>query len=163
MWPQIVAALHVNAFNTVSFVVATSAAVLTCLFCASRGGTDDRLGAAAFALGWIASTSANWISGFLTGDPHMPLLIGLALDGAVASAFLVLAIRFDNLWLGAAAGAQAIQLAVLALERTLSEGATSGPLVWNLVATHNALNFVMMGAMFASALSRRRRRALQAA
>ncbi len=163
MWPQIVAALHINAFSTIGFTVATAAALTTCLFCAVRGGSDDRLGAVVFGIGWILSACANWISGLLTGDPHVPVLFGLALDGTIASAFLLLAIRYDNLWLAAVSGLQAIQLAILALDRSISEGGAMAPLAVDLVAIHNALNFVMMGTMLASALTGRRRRALQAA
>jgi hypothetical protein len=157
MWPQIVAALHIDTHDSVGFGVSTLAVLLTCLFCGLLGRADDRLGAVVFGLGWVAATVANWISGMPLGDPHMPILVGVGIDGAVASAFLVLAIRHDNLWLGAASAFQGLQLAILALERSILADGALTPLIGGLLIVHNSLNFVMMACMAASTLGHMRR------
>jgi hypothetical protein len=75
-----------------------------------KGDAAARLGSIVYAGAWVVAIAAEWIT-----NDTLPIVPMLALDTFVATGFLVLAIRYNNLWLGAGMMLQGIQLGMHAM------------------------------------------------
>ncbi len=95
--------------------------VATCLFAWFKGGWAERLGAGLYGLSVLGTAGVEILTGQST-----PVMAELFFDTAVAVGFLVLAIRFNNLWVGAAMMVKGVQLAVHATRLTDGEDAVAG-------------------------------------
>ncbi len=157
MWSEIVTKLHVNPGNLLAIGGGTLAMALTCLFCWFRGAKADRMGAAVFAACWLGDLTVQYSYLWVTGDLRPPMLSDVIWDTVPGAAFLWLAIRHDNLWLGSVALFQGVQFAIDAADHAIGEPVgTALPVV--LIMSMNLLNLAMMAAMIGSVLSRRGRR-----
>ena len=166
MWTEIVTRLHASPGNVLVVGGGTLAMILTCLFCWIRGGKADRIGAAVFlgcgAFQFVAACVSIWI----TGDERPQILVDTFCDILPGLVFLWLAFRHDNLWLGAAALFQGLQLALDTADQVIREPiGTLVPLI--LILSIDTLNLVILAAMLGSVLSRtdrhRRTTSVQAA
>lgn len=83
------------------------ALVGTCIFAWTAGGPGERAGSSAIAVAWIASLAS---APLIPHDQH-PIAF-LIFDVALATALLVIAIRYASLWLGVAMMVQAFLLAL---------------------------------------------------
>ncbi len=87
--------------------------ISTCLFAWIKGGKPERLGAALFFAAGMGTLSFEMLT-----HQSTPVIAELMLDSAVAIGFLALAIRYNNLWVGAAMMVKGLQLAVHATHLT---------------------------------------------
>jgi len=152
MWLETMLGLPKGMGNAIVIYGQSLLMILTCLFCWLRGARSDRIAAAVFAIVWVSflATFAIWTT--LTGDPRQQFLLTVTWDVIPGGAFLYLAIRYSNLWYGAAAMAQGVQFALNALEYAVREPfGTAFPVI--LIFSANLLNLVMMAAMIGSTLS----------
>lgn len=94
-------------FNAVTVIGLTLLVALCCAFVFVRGGPGEKYGAAIYGLPWIAISAYEVISG--QAAPGLPML---AADFSIAVGFLYLAVRFNNLYLGAAMILQGIAFAL---------------------------------------------------
>jgi len=158
MWTELIAKLHFHSSDILTLGVENLAAVLTCMFCWMRGAMQDRIAAVMFIVCWMGFEVTLAMTQLTTGDWRQQLIFTAIFDLAPAFGFLSLAIRYDNLWFGAAAAAQGGQFALDALEHATAEAfGALFPLI--LITSINVLNLVMMGAMIGStcsAIARRR-------
>jgi hypothetical protein len=92
-----------------------------CLFAWIKGGPAERYGSTLFGGAIVFTIVCQMITGQST-----PVTLELFLDTAVAVGFLALAIRYNNLWLGAAMMIKGMQLAVHATRLTDGEDAIVG-------------------------------------
>lgn len=81
--------------------------VATILFAWAKGGAGERVGSTAIAVSWIASLAT--LALVPKADHAIVLLI---FDVALATALLIVAIRYSSLWLGVAMFVQAGLLAL---------------------------------------------------
>ena len=88
----------------------------TCLFAWLKGGGAERNGAILYAISVFGTIGFQAISGQST-----PVTAELFLDTSVAVCFLVLAICYNNLWLGAAMMVKGLQLGIHATRLTDGE------------------------------------------
>ncbi len=128
----------------------------TCVFAWFKGGGAERYGAALFWLSGLGTLGFEMVTGQAT-----PVLEELFLDMAVAIGFLALAIRYNNLWLGAAMMVKGLQLAVHSTH--LTDGEDPYFAGFNLYAA--SLNLVsllicliLLGGTFAAIRRRKRER-----
>jgi hypothetical protein len=84
-----------------------------CVFAWLKGRPAERYGSAVFT----ASSVGAFAFELLTGQ-DIPLAPEMFMDTGVAAAFLLLAIRYNNLWLGAAMIVKGLQLALHATHLT---------------------------------------------
>lgn len=135
--------------------------VATCVFAWFKGGGAERYAAALFWLSGLGTVSFQMITHQAT-----PVIAEMLLDTGVAIGFLGLAIRYNNLWLGAAMMVKGLQLAVHATH--LTDGEDPIFLGFNLYAA--SLNLISLliclilsGATFASIGRRAKDRARELA
>ena len=157
MWPEIVNRLHLTQGNALGLVVGLLAMSLTCVFCWIRGEKPDRIGAVVFATCWVGAQVVELVYMWISGGDRPPLLSDVFWDAGLALAFLWLALRGDNLWFGAVALCQGVQLALVAADQAMHEPLGT-PLASALIRSINLLNFAMMAAMIGSAVATTRRR-----
>lgn len=81
--------------------------VATSVFAWGKGGPGERAGSSAVAISWIASLATL----ALAPKPAHAVVL-LLFDAALATALLVIAIRYTSLWLGVAMIVQAFVLAL---------------------------------------------------
>jgi hypothetical protein len=81
-----------------------------------KGDTAARLGAVVYAGAWIVAIAVELYT------QTVPFAVILSLDTLVATAFLILAIRYNSLWLGAGMMLQGMQLGMHAMYFTSSPG-----------------------------------------
>lgn len=118
-----------------------------CLFAWIKGGPAERLGSSLFSISVLGTTVAELITGQGT-----PVMQELFLDTAVAVGFLALAIRYNNLWLGAAMIVKGLQLAVHATH--LTDGDDPTFLGFNLYAVSlNLISLLICLIMFGGAVA----------
>lgn len=128
----------------------------TALYAWTQGRGAERGGVLVYAAAWVGVL----IYELATGDsfPVVPILM---LDAAVALAFLVLAIRYNSLWLGVAMILQGLGLGLHATHLTdLVEPGFMGFQVYALGINFVSLAIlvVLIGGTTASMLDRRKRR-----
>ena len=115
-----------------------------------KGGQAERYGAGLYGLCWMAVELL-----FIPFDPHSAVyLYGVYIaDFIVAVGFLVIALRFSNLWVAIAMIAQGFSAAAHAYRLDDSETMIfyQGIPVWRVVI--NLTSFVVMGALLFGALS----------
>ena len=124
-----------------------------------KGDMGERLGAIVYAGAWMIALGAEWYTG--ESLPVVPILI---LDTLIATAFLLLAIRYNNLWLGAAMMLQGIQLGMHAISFTSAPdihvlGFNVFALTLNLISLF--ILVTIAGGVAATAKQRRRSRQSQ--
>ena len=134
--------------------------VVACLFSWIKGSIGERLGAAVFGLAALGTLAAEMITHQAT-----PVVGELLLDTVEAIAFLALAIRYNNLWLGAAMMVKGIQLAIHATH--LTDGEDPMFLGFNLYAASlnllsDLMSLSLIAATIAAMRQRRQRRAVAA-
>lgn len=101
-------------------------AILSCGFALFKGGPAERWGAAVYGGAWILVTVYEFTTG--EGRPVIPIL---SMDLLVAVGFLVLAVRYNSLWLGAAMMLQGVEFGMHTLYLA-SDGAPQPHLFgWN--------------------------------
>ncbi len=131
--------------------------VATCLFAWFKGGWAERLGAGLYGLSVLGTAGVEIVTGQAT-----PVTAELFFDTAVAVGFLVLAIRFNNLWLGAVMMVKGVQLAVHATRLTDGEDAVAAGV--NLYAASlNLISLVICLILAGGTLATMRKRAKQRA
>ncbi len=96
--------------NLVTLSITWGSVFGACGFALWKGASAERIGAAAYALSALTYLAFQLFTG--TG---LPIVHGLFMDFAVAFTFLVLAIRFNNLWLGAAMMVKGAQFSLHAM------------------------------------------------
>jgi hypothetical protein len=126
-------------FNIISLVVLALIAAGCCGFAIIKGAPAERYGAAIYGLAWIGVS----VFEFLTGDSAPPVPI-LAFDFAVAVGFLILAVRFNSLWLGGAMILQGIEFGLHVTRLT----AVDDPRVFGLHAYALGINVVSVLILF---------------
>lgn len=84
-----------------------------CAFAIVKGRAAERLG----AILYLTSVLFDVVVGLLTGK-SIPQIPGLMFDALIAVGYLVLAIRYNNLWLGAVMMLKGVQLAFHATHLT---------------------------------------------
>lgn len=84
-------------FNILTVLGLALLAAGCCGFAMVKGGPAERYGAGIYGLAWFGVAGYEFFSG--QAAPSVPIL---GFDLAVAIGFLVLAVRFNSLWLGAA-------------------------------------------------------------
>jgi len=99
--------------NTAVTAIFVGTLLFVCILTWFRGRSAERIGAALFCV----SVFVTYAFEIVTGAPP-PIVIELAFDTLVALGFLLLAIRYNNLWLGAAMIIKGLQLAVHATHLT---------------------------------------------
>lgn len=104
------ARLFLNIAVTAIFV---GTLLLVCVLTWLKGRSAERIGTALFCV----SVFVTYAFEIVTGAPP-PIVIELAFDTLVALGFLLLAIGYNNLWLGAAMIIKGMQLAVHATHLT---------------------------------------------
>jgi hypothetical protein len=83
-----------------------------------KGDVAARLGAIVYAGAWLVAIGVELYTN------TVPFAVILSLDTLVATAFLVLAIRYNSLWLGAGMMLQGVQLGMHAMYFTSAPDAT---------------------------------------
>jgi hypothetical protein len=127
--------------------------VAACVFAAFKGGRPERYGSFLYAAAVLATMALELITGQAT-----PVTEELFFDTALASGFLWLAIRFNNLWLGAAMMIMGLQLAVHATHLTDGEDPILGGV--NLYAALlNLFALLMFGILISGTVASIRQRA----
>ena len=121
--------------NILTLVLIYGGIISVTVFAWFKGRPAERYGAALFA----ASSFSILAPEMWTGQA-VPIIPEVLLDTAVAIAFLVLAIRYNNLWLGAAMIVKGIQLAINGSHLTESEDPYLGAI--NLYAA--SLNLITL-------------------
>src|ERR1044072_2581952 len=84
-------------FNLITVVGLALFVIAVCSFVLAKGGPGERYGAALYALFLLGGAAYEFLSG-----QAAPALVMLGVDFAIAVGFLVLAVRYNNLWMGAA-------------------------------------------------------------
>ena len=84
-------------FNIVTVAGLTLFVATCCGFICLKGGPGERYGAGIYGFFWIAVSAYELISG--QNAPAVPMLVA---DLAIAISFLVLAVRYNSLWMGGA-------------------------------------------------------------
>jgi hypothetical protein len=100
--------------NLLTYLVVDGALIGACAFAWLKGRPAERYGALAYVLAALASLAIQAV-----GKWSMPMLPTLGLDSLVALVFLVLALRYNNLWLGAAMMLKGVQLGLHATHLTV--------------------------------------------
>lgn len=125
--------------------------LLVCLFAWSRGGPPERYGAFIYTLSVVASVAVQAAVGL-----EFPAAQVLGTDFAVAVGFLVLAVRYNSLWLGMAMMLKGVQLALHAIH--LTDGSDLWIAGFNLYAVAlNLITLALLGVFVAATLSHQRR------
>jgi hypothetical protein len=99
------------------------------VFAMLRGRPAERLGGALYLGSALLDVAASVVTG--KEFPYVPILL---LDAFVAVGFLVLAIRYNNLWLGAVMMLKGVQLALHAIHLTNEADMRIGPFNANALA-----------------------------
>lgn len=99
--------------NTAVIALLVGALLFVCIFAWLKGRRAEQLGATIY----FVSALVTYAFDFMTGGPP-PIVVELAFDTLVAIGFLMLAISYNNLWLGAAMIIKGMQLAVHATHLT---------------------------------------------
>lgn len=116
--------------------------VFTLILAWAKGAPGDRAGATAVAVGWIVALALQPLL------PHDEQLLMLTfVDGALAAAMLVIAIRYSSLWLGIA---MLLQGGVLALHSVALGGGISAR---NYFVALNISSFSMLFAIIAATVA----------
>ena len=152
-WGKAVGASDFYLINAISFVGQTAAAICACVVAWIRGGPGARIATAVFGLGWCGSAAVVLAIPGQNND----LLSVLVWDLTPAVTFLLLAVRYNNLWFGAATIAQGWQIGLRTMDMTLPESPHS-VIHLSLAAGVNALNLVMMATLVGAAVSETRGR-----
>lgn len=120
----------------------------TCLFAWVKGNTPEKLGA-----GWLLAFNLAGDVVMAVTYPHTPQVVMFLLDLLYAVGFLVLALRYSSMWLGAAMILQSI--ALLAHGVRLSD---EGVDTYTWMVLNNLITQAMQGCLVAAtALSWRAR------
>ena len=127
-----------------------------CAFAWWKGEMAERLGCGIYCWAWILTLAAEWQAG-----DDFPVVAMLSVDALAAAGFLVLAIRYNNLWLGAVMMLQGMQLGLHAMYFTSSPnlllfGYNLFALMLNLISL--AILITIAGGIGASAMKRRKSR-----
>ncbi len=149
-----VVAPDLKTLNVIYFALLLGSAATACAYAWRQGGRAERIAVVFYGSSWIGSTACTvaWLT--LWGTAREPLAVGLIWDLYPAAVFLVLAVRDDNLWLGAAAAAQGLQMALRAVSLVLwAPSGSPGRIAMSLVIA--LMSYVMMGALVGSAMTRR--------
>jgi len=99
--------------NTLFLALGGGVLIFVCVFTWIKGRRPERIGVALYGVSVLVTFAYELV----TGRPP-PITIELAFDTLVALGFLLLAIGFNNLWLGAAMIIKGAQLAVHATHLT---------------------------------------------
>ncbi len=99
--------------NTIVVGIGILLPVASCIFAWVKGGKAERHGASLFFAAGMGTLTFEMLTHQAT-----PVIAELTLDSTVAIGFLVLAIRYNNLWVGAAMMIKGLQLAVHATHLT---------------------------------------------
>ncbi len=138
--------------NAVVVPLCTLLPLAVCIFAWIKGGVAERLGSSLFSASVLGTTLAEVLTGQAT-----PVMQELFLDTGVAVGLLVLAIRYNNLWLGAAMIVKGLQLAVHATH--LTDGEDPYFLGFNLYAVSlNLISLLICLIMFGGAVATIRQR-----
>lgn len=102
--------------NAIVVPVGVLLPIVSAAFAWFKGGPAERYGAALFCISATGTFAFEILTGIST-----PVIFELFLDTAVAVGFLGLAIRYNNLWLGAAMMVKGVQLGIHATHLTDGE------------------------------------------
>ncbi len=125
-----------------------------CLLAWTKGRPADKYGALLF----LVSVAATLALEFGTGKLN-PLVPELFFDGLEAAGFLVLAVRYNNLWLGAAMIAKGLQLLLHTTHLTDVEDIKMGGLnlyAFSLTLISFIILMIILGGTLSSMRARRR-------
>jgi hypothetical protein len=84
-------------FNIMTVLGLTLFAAACCGYVFVKGGPGERYGAGIYGFVWVSVSAYEFLSG--QAAPSVPML---GADLAIAFGFLILAVRYNSLWLGAA-------------------------------------------------------------
>jgi hypothetical protein len=133
--------------------VALGLLVLSCGFAIWKGGIAERASALLILATWLFTLLASSIT-----RSYLPATAFLASDGMLAMGLLILAVRFSNLWLGAAMLLQAVALALHAGYFAAEKADLSYQILWDYVAGKNLASVLMLVIIvFATVASIRKR------
>ena len=147
--------------NITSLALTWGALLGACIFAWIKGRTAERYGASLY----FFSAAATMGVSIATGQ-DLPIVPDLLFDAAVAFGFLALAIRYNNLWLGAALLLKGIQLAMHATRLTDEADPYIGKVNLYIVSLDLISFFISMtilGGTLSSLRERRRARIASAA
>ncbi len=139
--------------NVLTLILTDGALVGACIFAWLKGRSAERYGASIYCLAAVASSAFE-----LWSRQNVPVLPTLIFDMVVAIAFLVLAVRYNSLWLGAAMIIKGVQLALHAVHFTdQAEQYVAGGSLYalSLDAVSIAISATLIGGTFASIRARR--------
>jgi len=119
-----------------------------CSFCWMRGGPAERGGVLMILAGWLGVTAVQLLTG--QGLPQIAMLLA---DFLLGLGFLALALKYNNLWVGAAMLLQGVELALnlYSSQETNADRDLRALLV-------NVISILVLGAIFLGAMASARRR-----
>ncbi len=140
--------------NIVTVSVTDFAVIGACVFAWIKGQPAERFGAALY----FASSAGTLLYELAIGQ-DIPIIMTLLLDTTVAVGFLLLAIRYNNMWLGGAMLVKGMQLALHATHLTDVADAKFGPFdlyYLSLDAVSLLISLTIFGGTLSGIMARRR-------
>ena len=140
--------------NILTVGVTDVAVIVACVFAFIKGRPAERYGAVLY----FASSAGTFIIELVIGQ-DIPVIPVLLLDTAVAVGFLLLAIRYNNPWLGAAMMVKGLQLALHATHLTdFADANLGGANLYylSLDAVSLIISVIIFGATLSGIRARRR-------
>ena len=123
-----------------------------------KGGPAERSGAILILVTWLGSTVIQAIA-----KAYILPIVFLASDALLAAGLLLLAIRYSNLWMGAAMLLQAIGLSLHAAYFAADKSDLGPYAVWLYVAGKNFASVAMLLVILSAAIVAWRKRSRQVA
>ena len=123
-----------------------------------KGGPAERSGAILILVTWLGSTVIQAMA-----KAYILPIVFLASDALLAAGLLILAIRYSNLWMGAAMLLQATGLSLHAAYFAAEKADLSRHTLWLYIAGKNLASFAMLLVILAAGLAAWHRRSRRAA
>ena len=138
-------------YSFLSVFVGISVAVLVCAYCWLRGGAAERGGVLLILAGWMGVSAVQLMTG-----QKLPTTGMLLADFLLGLGFLSLALKYNNLWLGAAMLLQGIELALnLYLSQETTADRNIHAMLINMISIA-VLGVILLGAIATANQNRQR-------
>jgi hypothetical protein len=139
-------------FNIVTVLGLTLIVAICCGFVCLKGGPGERYGAGIYGFFWIAVSAYELLSG--AAAPAVPML---GADFAIALSFLILAVRYNSLWMGGAMILQGIAFGLHVSRLTEAQEPRLFGLHFYVLAM-NVVSVLILAIMIGATLSTRHER-----